>query len=947
MTIDKTFDPAAIESRWYAHWETTGQFRPARDDREPFTIVIPPPNVTGSLHIGHALDNTLQDILVRHARLQGKDALWVVGTDHAGIATQMVVERNLASQGLKRQDMSRDAFIDHVWEWKAESGGTITRQLRRLGASCDWANERFTMDEGFSKAVLHVFVALYDQGLLYRDKRLVNWDPHFRTAISDLEVETKERNGQFWHLTYPLADGSGTISVATTRPETMLADMAVAVNPSDARYQALIGKQIRLPITGRLVPVVADDHADPELGSGAVKITPGHDFNDFEVGKRAGFKPAEMLNMLDASACIAQTADGLIPAELLGMDRFEARDLIVKLLDEAGALEKVEDRVIQTPYGDRSGVVIEPWLTDQWYVDAKTLAGPALEAVRSGDIRVVPETWKKTWYNWLENIQPWCVSRQLWWGHQIPAWYDEDGKVYVAETEAEAQTLAGTKTLTRDADVLDTWFSSALWPFATLGWPDQSPLPLAGGVGGGESAPATNAADGANSPSPNPSRKREGSNLARHYPNDILISGFDILFFWDARMAMQGLHFMGERPWKTLYLHGLVRDQHGAKMSKSKGNTVDPLGLIDKYGADALRFTLAAMESQGRDIKLDEKRVEGYRNFATKLWNAARFAQSNGIGGSTTLEPPKADLAINRWIIGETIKTIQSLDLAIADLRYDEMANTIYQFVWASFCDWYLELIKPILSTPLPLAGGVGGGESDQATFSTLGGDDSPSPNPSREREGSPEAQETRAVAGWVLDQILVLLHPFMPFITEELWHALAPRDNDLIVAHWPMADARAIDPAASAEVEWLIKLVSEIRAARSELNVPPGARAPFAVADASDLTRQRLDRNAATIGRLARVHEDVAIGGEAQIVVDEATFTLALGDVIDLAAERARLAKAAEAAEKDRDSLAGRLNNPAFVEKAKPEAVAKAREDHDAKAAEAERLRAALARLG
>jgi len=945
MTIDKTFDPAAIESRWYAHWESTGQFRPARDTAEPFTIVIPPPNVTGSLHIGHALDNTLQDILIRHARLQGKDALWVVGTDHAGIATQMVVERNLAKDGIARADLGRDAFIDKVWEWKAESGGQITQQLRRLGASCDWANERFTMDEGFSKAVLHVFVALYNQGLLYRDKRLVNWDPHFRTAISDLEVETRERNGQFWHLTYPLADGSGTISVATTRPETMLADMAVAVNPEDDRYKALIGKQVRLPITGRLIPIVADEHADPELGSGAVKITPGHDFNDFEVGKRAGFKPAEMLNMLDAEARVCQTADGLIPADLLGMDRFEARDMVVKLLEEAGALEKVEDRVIQTPYGDRSGVVIEPWLTDQWYVDAATLAKPALEAVRSGDIRVVPETWKKTWYNWLENIQPWCVSRQLWWGHQIPAWYDDDGQVYVAETETEAQALAGNKRLVRDTDVLDTWFSSALWPFATLGWPESSPLPLAGGVGGGESvspnsaraelveAPSFSSDEGSAALRQAQGEREEGTNtlLARHYPNDVLISGFDILFFWDARMAMQGLHFMGERPWKTLYLHGLVRDAHGAKMSKSKGNTVDPLGLIDKYGADALRFTLAAMESQGRDIKLDEKRVEGYRNFATKLWNAARFAQSNGIGGSNTLDPPKAELAVNRWIIGKTIQTVQTLDLALADLRFDESANTVYHFVWASFCDWYLELIKPILS-PLPPAGGVGGGDSASAPE-------------------TPEIQETRAVAGWVLDQILAMLHPFMPFITEELWHALADRKDDLIVGHWPTPDARAIDPAASAEVEWLIKLVSEIRAARSELNVPPGARLNLFVSDASAETAARLDRQKGVLSRLARL-DSIQLAafdgtGAAQVVVDEATFALPLGDVIDLAAERARLAKGAEAAEKERDSLAGRLANPSFVERAKPEAVAKAREDHDAKAAEAERLRAALARLG
>ncbi|TZG27581.1 valine--tRNA ligase [Sphingomonas montanisoli] len=889
MTIDKTFDPAAIEARWYKYWEETGLFRPERPDAEPYTIVIPPPNVTGSLHIGHALDDTLQDILIRHARLQGKDALWVVGTDHAGIATQMVVERQLNAAGQKRTDFTRDAFIDKVWEWKEESGGTITRQLRRLGASCDWANERFTMDEGFSKAVLKVFVDLYNQKLLYRDKRLVNWDPGLKTAISDLEVETKEVRGSFWHFAYPLADGSGTISVATTRPETMLADMAVAVNPDDDRYKALIGKKVRLPITGREIPIVADEHADPTLGSGAVKITPGHDFNDFEVGKRAGFKPADMLNMLDAEAKVVQTADGLIPADYIGMDRFDARKKVVERLkadgvliahvDKEGVEHDAEPRTIQTPYGDRSGVVIEPWLTDQWYVDAETLAGPALEAVRSGAIKVVPESWTKTYYNWLENIQPWCVSRQLWWGHQIPAWYDADGEVYVAEDEAAAQALAGNKKITRDTDVLDTWFSSALWPFGTLGWPEQT------------------------------------KTLQRHYPNDVLISGFDILFFWDARMIMQGLHFMGEVPFRTLYLHGLVRAADGSKMSKSKGNTVDPLGLIDKYGADALRFTLSAMESQGRDIKLDEKRVEGYRNFATKLWNAARFAQSNGIVASTTLEAPAATLPVNRWIVAETIKTVQALDLAVADLRYDEAANTIYQFAWGSFCDWYIELTKPLLA----------------------------------EGADAAEAAETRAVAGWALDQILVMLHPFMPFITEELWHALGDRPYDIIVAKWPMADARAIDPAAAQEIDWLIRLVSEIRTARTGLNVPPGARLSAFARDASADTQARLTRNAAAISRLARIEmtAEAAPGGAAQVVVDEATFVLPLEGVIDLDAERARLSKGIVAAEKERDSLANRLNNPAFVEKAKPEAIDKARADHAEKAQEAERLSAALARLG
>jgi len=922
--LAKTFDPASIEARWYAHWEGEGRFRPARPEAEPFTIVIPPPNVTGSLHIGHALDNTLQDILIRHARLKGKDALWVVGTDHAGIATQMVVERQLNERQQKRTDFSREEFVAKVWEWKEESGGTITRQLRRLGASCDWANERFTMDEGFSKAVIKVFVELHRQGLLYRDKRLVNWDPYFKSAISDLEVETREINGKFWHFRYPLADGSGEIAVATTRPETMLADMAVAVNPEDDRYKALIGRQVKLPITGRLIPIVADEHADPELGSGAVKITPGHDFNDFEVGRRAGIKAGDMLNMLDAEAKVIQTADGLIPAELIGLDRFDARARVVEAIEAAGLLDRIEDRVIQTPYGDRSGVVIEPWLTDQWYVDAATLAGPAIEAVRSGDIRVVPETWKKTWYNWLENIQPWCVSRQLWWGHQIPAWfgYAKDGpsfggesepKAFVAESAEEALALArdyygpdirvelpdqlnpsgpggmisskdGRLTfveLWRDPDVLDTWFSSALWPFGTLGWPDHTEL------------------------------------LKRHYPNDVLISGFDILFFWDARMAMQGLHFMGEKPWKTLYLHGLVRDATGAKMSKSKGNTVDPLGLIDQYGADALRFTLAAMESQGRDIKLDERRVEGYRNFATKLWNAARFAQANGIGASATIEAPAAALPVNRWIVAETIKTVQALDLAIADLRFDESANTIYQFVWAGFCDWYLELIKPFFAE-----------DADPVA-----------------------AAETRAVAGWVLDQILVMLHPFMPFITEELWHAMGERPYDLILAKWPIADARAIDPAAQKEIDWLIRLVSEVRGARAELNVPPGARLPAHVRDASPETIARIERQTPALARLARIERITAdpapAGGAAQIVVDEATFVLPLEGVIDLASERARLAKAIEAAAKERDALAKRLDNPGFVEKAKPEAVEKARADHADRSAEAERLTAALARLG
>ena len=872
-TLDKTFDPAAIEAKWYQHWETTGLFRPERPDATPFTIVNPPPNVTGSLHIGHALDNTLQDIVIRYERLRGKDALWVVGTDHAGIATQMVVERQMEAKQDKRSNYSREAFIEKVWEWKAESGGTITGQLRRLGCSMDWSREQFTMDPHFTKAVVKVFVDLHSQGLIYRDKRLVNWDPRLKTAISDLEVETREIDGKFWHFRYPLSDGSGYISVATTRPETMLADMAVAVNPSDERYKDLValGVTVTLPITGREIPIVFDEHADPELGSGAVKITPGHDFNDFEVGKRAGIKAADMLNMLDAEAKVCQTADSLIPVQLIGMDRFEARKCVVDLMDQDGLLEKIEDRVIQTPYGDRGGVVIEPWLTDQWYVDAETLAKAPIDAVRSGAIEIVPKSWEKTFFNWMENIQPWCVSRQLWWGHRIPAWYADDGSIYVAETEEEARAQAGNKAIKRDEDVLDTWFSSALWPFATLGWPEDNGL------------------------------------VARHYPNDLLISGFDILFFWDARMAMQGIHFMKEVPWKRLYLHGLVRAADGQKMSKSKGNVVDPLGLIDQYGADALRFFMAAMESQGRDVKMDEKRVEGYRNFATKLWNAARFCQSNGITASTSVAAPTTTTAVNRWIVGEVVETVAALDKAMADLRFDAAANAIYHFVWNQFCDWYIELIK---------------GSFDE---------------------------ETKAVAGWVLDQILVMLHPFMPFVTEELWSKMGARPYELIVAQWPRPGA-GVDAQAKSEVEWLIALVGNLRGAKAELGISPGARLTAYLAEPSEATRAAIGRSAGAIDRLARLDairfEAAPVGPAMQVGAGDAMLTIPLEGVIDLAAEKTRLEKALATSQKERDSLGKRLQNPAFVEKAKPEAVEKAKADHAAHSAEAERLQAALSRL-
>ncbi|MXP25751.1 valine--tRNA ligase [Altererythrobacter indicus] len=927
--LDTTFDPASIETRWYTHWEENGLFRPERPDATPFTIVNPPPNVTGSLHIGHALDNTLQDIVIRYERLKGKDALWVVGTDHAGIATQMVVERNLESQGIKRAEIGREAFLKHVWEWKEQSGGTITRQMRRLGCSMDWSREQFTMDEHFSKAVIKVFVDLYNKGLIYRDKRLVNWDPKLKTAISDLEVETRDVKSGFWHFKYPLADGvtlddgRNYIEVATTRPETMLADMAVAVHPEDERYASVIGKEILQPITGRRFKIVADEHADPELGSGAVKITPGHDFNDFDVGKRAGIKPADMLNMLDAEACVVQTADGLVPEEFLGLDRFDARKLVVERMKEAGfliphitknkdgeeELHDAEPRTVATPFGDRGGVVIEPWLTDQWYVDAETLAQPPMQAVRDGRIEIVPKTWEKTFFNWMENIQPWCVSRQLWWGHQIPAWFTEDGEVFVAETEEEAYALyrhseqanrhsrAGGNPadtaemdshlrgndegkLTRDSDVLDTWFSSALWPFGTLGWPDDTEL------------------------------------VRKHYPNDLLISGFDILFFWDARMAMQGMEFMGEVPWKRLYLHGLVRAADGQKMSKSKGNVVDPLTLIDQYGADALRFFMASMESQGRDVKMDERRVEGYRNFATKLWNATRFCQSNGITASSSVAAPEAKLAANQWIIGEVVKTAEALDKAMADLRFDAAANTIYQFTWATFCDWYLELIKPVF-------------------------------------QGDPDAmpaKETRAVAGWALDQILVMLHPFMPFITEELWHAQGEREYELILAKWPAPEAQ-VDQSAIDAIDWVIQLTTAVRAAKNELGISPGAKLAAFCPEPSDLAKSVMERSAAAVERLARLTPvefgDAPAGAAMQIAAGTDAFIIPLDGVIDVEAEKARLTKAKAAAEKERDSLAKRLDNPKFVEKAKPEAVEKARADYDQHNAEALRLEAALTRLG
>jgi len=872
--LEKTFDPRTIEARWYAHWEQSGAFRPARPHAQPYTICLPPPNVTGTLHIGHALNHTLQDILIRWQRLKGRDARWVVGSDHAGIATQMVVERTITGQGLTRQGMGREAFLQTVWDWKEQSGGAITRQMRRLGASCDWTHERFTMDAGYSVAVNHVFVELYRRNLIYRDKRLVNWDPAFQTAISDLEVETREVQGQFWHLRYPLEDGQGHLLVATTRPETMLGDTAVAVNPADQRYRHLVGQRIAHPLTGRLIPIIADEWADPELGSGCVKITPAHDFNDWAVYER--HREIGWINIFDSEARVIETSG--VPERFVGLDRFEARKRIVAELDSLGLLERVEDKVIQVPHGDRSGAVIEPWLTDQWFLDTGRLAAAARAAVEDGRTRFVPETWAKTYFNWLDDIQPWCISRQLWWGHRIPAWYGPDGVPVVAATEAQARAIAGHHgPLTQDEDVLDTWFSSALWPFVTLGWPAQT------------------------------------ADLARHYPGDVLVTAFDIIFFWVARMMMQGLELMHEVPFRTVYCHGLVRDRHGQKMSKSKGNTVDPLELVDRYGADALRFALAASESQGRDVKFDEKRVEGYRNFATKLWNSVRFAQAQGIAAASSPAPPPASLAVNRWILAETASAARNAEAALNAYRFDQYAQGLYHFVWSRFCDWYLELIKPLLA------------------------------------DGGPAADETRLVAGWVLDRILTLLHPVMPFITEELWHAQGARAHDLILADWP--DLAMEHDEAADEIDWLIELVSAIRSARAELNVPPAARLALHPLEAGPDMAARLDRHRAALDRLARIEiirlEPPPPGGRAQIVVHGQTYALPLEGIVDLATERARLEKAAAQAEAEVASLAQRLGNPGFVEQAKPEAVEKAREDHAARSADAARLRAALESLG
>ncbi|EEY26125.1 MULTISPECIES: valine--tRNA ligase [Brucella] len=886
--LEKTYDAAATEPKIAERWEEAGAFKAgagAKPGADPFAVVIPPPNVTGSLHMGHALNNTIQDIMVRFERMRGKNVLWQPGMDHAGIATQMVVERQLAERKEpNRHAMGREKFIERIWQWKAESGGMISNQLRRLGASCDWSRERFTMDEGLSRAVLEVFVTLYKQGLIYRDKRLVNWDPKLLTAISDIEVESREIKGHLWHFRYPLENvpfdpenPHTYIIVATTRPETMLGDTGVAVNPKDERYHALVGNDVILPLVGRHIPIVADDYADPEAGSGAVKITPAHDFNDFEVGKRNNLRAINILTP-EAAITLKDNVDFLedleltaelkaLIVELDGMDRFAARKRIVELMDERGYLEKIDDHTHAVPHGDRGGVPIEPYLTDQWYVNAGELAKPAMAAVRDGRTQIVPKNWEKTYFDWMENIQPWCVSRQLWWGHQIPAWYGPDGHCFVEKSEAEAKASARAHygedvALERDTDVLDTWFSSALWPFSTLGWPDKTP------------------------------------ELATYYPTSVLVTGFDILFFWVARMMMMGLHFMEEIPFHTVYLHALVRDKHGAKMSKSKGNVIDPLELMDEYGADALRFTLAIMAAQGRDVKLDPARIAGYRNFGTKLWNATRFAQMNGVKLAPDFRPENAKLAVNRWILTELTRATRAVTEGIATYRFNEAAGAAYRFVWNQFCDWYLEFLKPIF---------MGDDEAAKA--------------------------EVQATAAYCLDQVYKLLHPFMPFMTEELWSLTASegkkRDTVLALAEWPELSFE--DEDAAADINWLVDLVTGIRSVRAEMNVPAGAIAPVVVLDANKVTVDRFARHDAAIKRLARVErisfEQQAPKGAAQMLLGEATICIPLGSLIDLQAEAARLAKEAGKIAAEMDRIEKKLANEKFVANAREEVVEAERE--------------------
>jgi valyl-tRNA synthetase len=859
--LDKHFQPQDIEQHQYRKWEASGLFEAKPESaKDPFTIMIPPPNVTGSLHIGHAFNMTLQDILIRYHRMRGKDALWQPGTDHAGIATQMVVERKLGEQGIKRRDLGREKFIEKVWEWKAESGNTITTQLRRLGSTFDWSRERFTMDEGLNKAVRRVFVQLYKEGLIYKDKRLVNWDPKMHTAVSDLEVEMVETKGNIWHIRYPIEGTTEQfITIATTRPETMLGDTAIVVNPDDERYKDLVGKFAVLPIVGRLIKIIADSYVDKDYASGAMKVTPAHDFNDFELGKRHGL---EVISVMDADAKINENG----PSEYRGLDRFEARKKILAELEEQDLLVKVEPHVSAIPHDEKTKqTILEPFLTDQWYCDAPTLAKPAIEAVRTGKTEFVPKNWENTYYHWMENIQPWCISRQLWWGHQIPAWYGPEGDVFVAETEEEAMVEAekkydGRVVLKRDEDVLDTWFSSALWPFSTLGWPDKTP------------------------------------ELDKYYPGNVLVTGFDIIFFWVARMMMMGTHFMGEVPFKTVYIHALVRDAKGQKMSKTKGNVIDPLVLIEKFGTDALRFTMAILGAQGKDIRLGEDRVETNRNFATKLWNAARYCEMNGCNPPLNFDPATATNQINKWIIGETLNVKRDIEQGLDIYKFNEAAGALYQFIWGTFCDWYLEFTKPML----------GEANTDDAL-----------------------KQETRDTTGWVLDQILLLLNPFMPYITEELYESMAvrPKDALLMGQKWPEYPASLADADAAKAIGKIIRTISEIRSVRADMNVPAGAMVRLMIKDAGPETISMVDTYGEIIRRMARLESieltKDAPKGSIQTIMDEATLILPIAEIIDLDKERARLKKEVEKLAAEISKIDTKLSDEKFVANAPEEIIA------------------------
>ncbi len=893
--LNKTFIPAEIEPALYAGWEAAGAFHAApAAPAAPYTIMIPPPNVTGSLHMGHALTMTLQDTLIRWRRMQGRDTLWQPGTDHAGIATQMVVERLLAQDGQSRQAIGREAFVDRVWQWKASSGGAITEQLRRLGASLDWARERFTMDDGLSDAVREVFVTLHRQGLIYRDRRLVNWDPKFQSAISDLEVETREVRGSLWYIRYPIESedgGEGTgrhIVVATTRPETMLGDTAVAVHPDDERYRDLVGRHVILPLTGRRIPIVADAYSDPGKGTGAVKITPAHDFNDFAVGQRHALPMPSVLDregriMLD-ELDLPDAADFV--RMLAGQDRTAARAAIVAELDRLELLDRIEPHPHQVPHGDRSGVPIEPLLTTQWYCNAAELARPAIAAVEAGETVFVPRQWENTFFAWMRDIQPWCISRQLWWGHRIPAWFGPDGQVFVERTEAEAQAAARAhygrdEPLERDPDVLDTWFSSALWPFSTLGWPQDTP------------------------------------ELARYYPGDVLVTGFDIIFFWVARMMMMGLHFRQQVPFRTVYIHGLVRDERGQKMSKSKGNVIDPLDLVAAYGTDALRFTVCALTGPGRDVKLGAAAVESHRKFVTKLWNAARFCEMNGVGPVRGFDPATAQLPLCRWLLDAANQAIAEAETALEAYRFNDYAAACYRFTWNLFCDWFLEFAKPVLNGP----------------------------------DGA-EATELRATAAHVLGIVLRLLHPAMPFVTEHLWDEMgygAP--CSLIRAPWPQP-GRVVDPEpARDELGWVVRLVGEVRTVRSEMNIAPSTLTPILLRDARPETLERAARWTEVIGRMGRASSIGALdgplpAGSAQMVLDEATVVLPLAGVIDLAVERARLAKERTKALAEADKVLRKLDNAEFVAKARPEVVEENRDRLATFQHDAARIEAAMARI-